>query len=125
MENNSACSAKEPFALMVLGESMEPEFMNSSMITIDPGYTPTDGMYAVVAINNEHIFRKLSIKDGVTKLCPLNKSFKEHEVMKKDKFIFKGAVTQCRYKRIITHYDYQSSGEVIRKQSSNANRKGR
>ena len=37
------CSALEPYALRVLGDSMEPEFADGCVIIIDPGYEPSRG----------------------------------------------------------------------------------
>ena len=43
-----SCSALEPYALRVLGDSMEPEFADGCVIIVDPGYAPRDGSYVIV-----------------------------------------------------------------------------
>jgi len=42
------CSTLEPYALRVLGDSMEPEFPDGCIVIVDPGYAPRDGAYVVV-----------------------------------------------------------------------------
>lgn len=62
-EELSACSSAEPFALMVLGDSMEPEFEDRDIIIIEPEGLATDGSYVLAWLNEEYIFRQL-IKHG-------------------------------------------------------------
>lgn len=59
----SACSSAEPFALMVLGDSMEPEFTERDIIIIEPEGLATDGSYVLAWLNDEYIFRQL-VKHG-------------------------------------------------------------
>ena len=49
MTQNS-CSALEPYALRVLGDSMEPEFPDGCVVIIDPCRAPRDGSYVVVKV---------------------------------------------------------------------------
>ncbi len=37
------CSTLEPYALRVLGDSMEPEFPEGCVVIVDPGHVPRDG----------------------------------------------------------------------------------
>ena len=46
-EDLDACSSAEPFALMVLGDSMEPEFVEGEVILIEPEGLATDGSYVL------------------------------------------------------------------------------
>jgi SOS-response transcriptional repressor LexA len=55
----SACSEAEPFALMVLGDSMEPEFLDREIIVIDPEGLARDGSYVIAFHNEEYTFRQL------------------------------------------------------------------
>ncbi len=59
----SACAAAEPFALMVLGDSMEPEFVERDIIIIEPEGLAGDGSYVLAWLDEEHIFRQL-VKHG-------------------------------------------------------------
>lgn len=55
----SDCAAAEAFALMVLGDSMEPEFSEGEVIIIEPEGLATDGSYVMAWANEEWIFRQL------------------------------------------------------------------
>ena len=44
---SSACGEAEAFALMVLGDSMEPEFVEGEIIIIEPEGLATDGSYVL------------------------------------------------------------------------------
>ena len=72
-QNN--CSALEPYALRVVGDSMEPEFADGSVIIIDPGCVPRDGSYVVVEFAGDVFFRQL-VFDGERRfLKPLNPKY--------------------------------------------------
>ena len=51
------CEEKEPYALMVLGDSMEPEFKEGEVLVIEPGANYRDGSYVIAYHNDEYIFR--------------------------------------------------------------------
>ena len=72
------CSAAESFALMVLGDSMEPEFVEGDIIIIEPEGLATDGSYVMAWLDDEWIFRQLvrdESGDGGWKLRPLNPKY--------------------------------------------------
>lgn len=72
------CSAAESFALMVLGDSMEPEFVEGDIIIIEPEGLATDGSYVMAWLDDEWIFRQLVRDeggDGGWKLRPLNPKY--------------------------------------------------
>ena len=54
-----SCSTLEPYALRVLGDSMEPEFTDGCVIIVDPGYAPKDGAYVIVEYAGDLFFRQL------------------------------------------------------------------
>ena len=54
-----ACSGAESFALMVLGDSMAPEFAEGDIIVIEPEGLATDGAYVLAYCGGEWIFRQL------------------------------------------------------------------
>lgn len=66
------CAEAEPFALMVKGNSMEPEFRDGHIIMVDPGMSPTDRCYVVAEVDGGHIFRQLRIIQDKRYLAPLN-----------------------------------------------------
>jgi len=67
-----ACSAAEPFALMVLGDSMEPEFLEGEVILIEPEGLATDGSYVLAQLGGEWIFRQLVRHEAGWRLQALN-----------------------------------------------------
>lgn len=58
-ETGSKCDDKEIIALMVLGVSMEPEFMDGEILVIEMGGQPYEGAYVIATHDDEHTFRQL------------------------------------------------------------------
>ena len=58
-EPHSACSGAESFALMVLGDSMRPEFEEGEVIVIEPEGLAADGAFVLAHAGGEWIFRQL------------------------------------------------------------------
>jgi DNA polymerase V len=54
-----SCAGGEPFALQVLGDSMEPEFREGEIVVIEPEGLATDGSYVLAWHADEWIFRQL------------------------------------------------------------------
>lgn len=71
----SACAAAEPFALMVLGDSMEPEFAEGEVILIEPEGLATDGSYVLAQLDGEWIFRQLARAGEGWQLRALNPAY--------------------------------------------------
>ncbi|TNC99608.1 MAG: phage repressor [Gallionellaceae bacterium] len=55
----SNCSGNELVALMALGDSMEPEFIEGEILVIEMGAPATDGYFVIGTANEEFIFRQL------------------------------------------------------------------
>ncbi|MCX7897662.1 MAG: S24 family peptidase [Rhodocyclaceae bacterium] len=72
----AACSGAEPFALMVLGDSMAPEFVEGDIIVIEPEGLARDGSFVLAFHADEWIFRQLvhDPEEG-WKLHPLNPNY--------------------------------------------------
>ena len=70
-----ACSSAEPFALMVLGNSMEPEFVEGEVILIEPEGLATDGSFVLAQLAGEWIFRQLARQGEGWKLQALNPAY--------------------------------------------------
>ena len=66
------CSENEPYALRVLGDSMQPELKEGVIVIIDPAGAMRDGSYVVATHNDELIFRQLKIHLDKYFLQPLN-----------------------------------------------------
>jgi DNA polymerase V len=72
----SSCSGKDMLALMVLGTSMEPEFVEGEVLVIEPDLPAKDGSYVIGWLNDEYIFRQLQRDDqGGWRLHALNPVF--------------------------------------------------
>jgi SOS-response transcriptional repressor LexA len=67
-----ACESAEPFALMVLGDSMLPEFAEGEVIVVEPEGLARDGSYVVADHDGEPILRQLVQREGDWWLHPLN-----------------------------------------------------
>lgn len=87
-----ACSGAESFALMVLGDSMEPEFVEGDIIIIEPEGLAHDGSYVMAWLNDEWIFRQLAGAEGGWKLQPLNPSYPSASIP--DLSVIKGVIIQ-------------------------------
>ena len=100
-----SCSALEPYALRVLGDSMEPESADGCVVIIDPGYAPRDGAYVVVEFAGDVFFRQL-VFDGERRfLKPLNPKYGGFEIT--PPYTIRGGVVQRAGKRRSQrkHYD--------------------
>lgn len=75
-----ACSEAEPFALMVLGDSMEPEFLDREIIVIEPEGLAKDGSYVIAFHNEEYTFRQLVKRDAGWALHALNPAYSDHPI---------------------------------------------
>lgn len=56
----SACSEAEPFALMVLGDSMAPEFAEGEIIVVEPEGLASDGSFVVAELEDGWTLRRLA-----------------------------------------------------------------
>jgi DNA polymerase V len=56
---DSLCGSGEAFALMVLGDSMAPEFLEGDIVIIEPEGLAQDGSYVLAYTGGEFIFRRL------------------------------------------------------------------
>lgn len=74
-EEPSSCSEAEAFALMVLGDSMTPEFVEGDIIIIEPEGLATDGSYVLAQAEGEWIFRQLARAGPGWELRPLNPDY--------------------------------------------------
>lgn len=77
---DSACDGAEAFALMVLGDSMEPEFAEGEIIIIEPAGYATDGSYVLAQLDGEWIFRQLLRHGEGWRLVPLNPRYESADI---------------------------------------------
>ena len=59
--SGGACAESEPFALQVIGKSMEPEFPEGCIIVSEPNAVLVDGCYVIAKHEGEYYFRQLHI----------------------------------------------------------------
>ncbi len=69
------CGGGESFALMVLGHSMVPEFLEGEIIIIEPAGLATHGSYVLASHHDEWTFRQLLRAGTGWVLHPLNPAF--------------------------------------------------
>ncbi len=62
MMDSGGCSAAEPYALQVLGDSMEPEFCDGHVIIVDPGMPVIHGAYVVIEYLGETSLRQFVVQ---------------------------------------------------------------
>jgi SOS-response transcriptional repressor LexA len=88
-----ACSGAESFALMVLGNSMEPEFIEGEIIVIEPEGACQDGSFVLAFHDDEWIFRQLvKAENGQWLLSALNPAFPARTIA--DQACIKGVIIQ-------------------------------
>jgi SOS-response transcriptional repressor LexA len=87
-----ACAAAEPFALMVLGDSMEPEFVEGEVILIEPEGLATDGSFVLAQVSGEWIFRQLVRREPGWCLQALNPAYPATDIAGLD--AVKGVIIQ-------------------------------
>ena len=88
----TACSGSEIVALMVLGDSMAPEFIEGEILVIETGAPATDGLFVIGSADGEFIFRQLKRDDsGSWWLHALNPAYPDIAIEGPD--TIKGVVT--------------------------------
>ncbi|HEC28651.1 MAG TPA: S24 family peptidase [Gammaproteobacteria bacterium] len=88
----SACASNSPFALQVLGDSMEPEFMDGAIIIVDPAVPLHHGAYIVIDYKGETTFRQFIVRDEKHYLVALNKAYEEMLIT--EEYRIRGIVSQ-------------------------------
>lgn len=80
MDETDACASAEPYALMVLGDAMLPEFEDGDIIVVEPEGLARDGSFVVAFHNGEYTFRQLRIHGGGHYLQALNDRYPTEEI---------------------------------------------
>jgi SOS-response transcriptional repressor LexA len=71
------CSGSEPFALMVLGDSMAPEFVAGDVVVVEPDGHATDGAFVIAQSDGEWLLRQLRGGPSGWRLCAVNPGYPE------------------------------------------------
>ena len=69
------CAGAEPFALMVLGDSMAPEFSDGDVIVVEPEGLAGDGAYVVAEVHDGWTLRQLVRAGNGWQLRALNAAY--------------------------------------------------
>lgn len=80
LSDHGGCANSEPFALRVLGDSMEPEFNDGCVVIIDSAAAVESGSYVLAMVNGEYIFRQLVIENQKYMLKALKEGYSEIQV---------------------------------------------
>jgi DNA polymerase V len=91
LTGETSCSGSDPVALMVLGDSMEPEFVEGEIIVIEMDGHVTDGSYVLAWHNEEYIFRQVIKRDDGWVLHALNPGYPDAPIASLD--AIKGVIT--------------------------------
>jgi DNA polymerase V len=102
MSSQFSCAEHEPYALQVLGDSMEPEFENGCVIVLDPGYPIHSGAYVIAHYEGEYLFRQYVEEDGRKLLRALNAAYADIELQGPCRF--RGVVWQKTWRRARKRY---------------------
>ena len=73
----SNCGTREPFALQVLGNSMEPEFPDGCIIVLEPSEKCIHGMYIMAMVEGVRWFRQYIKDEEGERLVALNELYPE------------------------------------------------
>jgi DNA polymerase V len=103
------CSSEttEPYALRVIGDSMEPEFKDGNIIIVDPAHWLVSGAYVVIDYGGEVILGQY-VEEGSRKwLKYLNADHEPVELF--PPYEIKGVVIQRvgRRRKERKHYEYE------------------
>jgi SOS-response transcriptional repressor LexA len=72
LDASSSCEDAAPFALMVLGAAMAPQFADGDIIVVEPEGAAADGSFVVAWHEGEWLFRQLVGGAGAWRLHALD-----------------------------------------------------
>jgi SOS-response transcriptional repressor LexA len=101
---SEGCSSLEPYALRVLGDSMEPEFPEGCVVIVDPGYVARHGSYVIVEFAGDVFFRRIDFEGERRFLTPLNPKYGGFELT--GEYTIRGGVVQRSGRRRAEHKHY-------------------
>ena len=102
------CSESEPFALQVLGDSMETEFPDKCIIVIEPFERKVPDSYVFVEVEGSKWFRQYKKDDdGREYLYACNDTHPDID-LKDLNWKVLGIIRQRNIRRQVKHYKYDS-----------------
>ena len=107
LDNETGCAWREPFALQVVDDSMEPEFPDKCIVIIDHADRCSDGMYVFVEVEGVRWFRQYRVDEtGREWLIALNGLYPEIDLTGLEWKVM-GIIIQRNVRRKIKHYHYR------------------
>ena len=100
----SSCASSEPFALQVLGDSMEPEFPDKCIVIIEPNDECSSGAYIFVEVEGSRWFRQYLKDDQGERLVAENSAYPDIPLEGMEWKVL-GIIVQRNIRRKIKHYD--------------------
>jgi phage repressor protein C with HTH and peptisase S24 domain len=101
----SECQGSEPYALQVLGDSMEPEFPDQCIVVLQAMNAVRSGAYVFAEVEGVRWFRQyVKDDDGREWLVALNDLYPEIDLTGLDWRVL-GVIVQRNVRRQIKHYD--------------------
>ena len=100
----SSCADAEPYALRVIGDSMEPEFLDGHILIVDPAMPPQHGAYVIIDYQGETTFRQFIVENGRKYLKALNSAYPAAELV--ENYSVRGVVVQRASRRRKDHKHY-------------------
>ena len=104
LADHGGCANSEPFALRVIGDSMEPEFKDGCIIIIDSAAAVESGSYVLAMVNEEYIFRQFIVEDDRYYLRALKQGYEEISLSNRD--AVRGVIVQRAGTRRKDHKHY-------------------
>ena len=99
-----SCASSEPFALQVLGDSMEPEFPDKCVIIIEPNSSCSSGAYVFAEVEGSNWFRKYLNDEHGERLVAENSEYPDIP-LDGMKWQINGIIVKRNIRRQIKHYD--------------------
>ena len=99
-----SCADAEPYALRVIGDSMEPEFLDGHILIVDPAMPPQHGAYVIIDYQGETTFRQFIVENGKKYLKALNDAYPAVELV--ENYSVRGVVVQRASRRRKDHKHY-------------------
>jgi len=107
LDNETGCARCEPFALQVLGDSMEPEFPDKCIVIIEQAERCSHGMYVLVEVEGMRWFRQYRVDEqGKEWLVALNQLYPEIDLTGHAWKVM-GVIIQRNIRRRVKHYHYE------------------
>ena len=104
-QSMSDCSYNEPFALQVLGDSMEPEFPDQCIIILERADRAKSGMYIMAMVEGVRWFRQYLDDEEGERLVALNDLYPEIPLEGLE-WQVEAVCYQRNIKRKVKHYRY-------------------